>query len=206
MIKLGGRFAPRSLWFGFEVSAAQSRGENPGSRTARCEAFLAGLRVTGVGDREFMPEAGRLPCGTRRDDAADGGGLRVLLALGLAPGRGGSRPAGGERVFCGCGRCCFCSVGGCSLEGGGGGGIKEASFATGGCAEGLGFGLGSAMIFEGVDGVIDGGSNVGIAIWGVVSCCAFWVAGPLLFVSSSLSWKEGTSKTGMLDADAFGVV
>lgn len=141
------------------MSAAQSRGENPGSRTARFEAFLIGLKVTGVGDREFMLEVGRLPCGTRRDEAADGGGLRVLLALGRG---GGSRPAGGERLFCGCGRDCFCSVGGCSLEGGGGGGIKEASFATGGCVEGLGLGL--AMIFKGADGVVDGGSGGGIVI------------------------------------------
>lgn len=101
---------------------------------------------------------GREPCGTRRDDAAEGGGLRRLALVPLLGRGGGNRPAGGERVFWACGFGCGRSVGGCCLEvfGRGGGGIKReaASFATGSCD---GFGVGLDIVLEGVGFDGDGG-------------------------------------------------
>lgn len=69
-----GRFSPRRLAFGFEVSAAQSSGEKPGSRTARLEELLegraGGARLLVGGARRWGP---------RCEAAAEGGGTRELL-------------------------------------------------------------------------------------------------------------------------------
>lgn len=62
-----GRFSPRRLAFGFDVSAAQSSGEKPGSRTARLGELLEG-RVGGASR-----------WGPRCEAAAEGGGARELL-------------------------------------------------------------------------------------------------------------------------------
>lgn len=85
-MRVGGRFAPRRLLFGFDVSAAQSSGEYPGSKIAFL-AVVDGFSVSFVGASELLL-VGRLPGGTRREEAADGGGRSALPAL----GRGGYRP------------------------------------------------------------------------------------------------------------------
>jgi hypothetical protein len=156
------------------VSAAQSRGEKPGSRTGRVAPFFGGLSVTCVGARELLVLVGRLPGGTRRDAAAEGGGLSMLLLpLGLPPSCEGKRPAGGARVFCCCGCGCLCGTGARSREGGGGGGMREASFAAGACIVELG--LGSAMAgIDGGEGAMIGGDILdGSAVIRGVSCCTF---------------------------------
>ena len=85
-MSVGGRFAPRRFSFGLEVLAAQSRGENPGSRAALREggAFLEGLRLGCFGGaRLLLPPVGESrDGGPRCDAAADGGGARELLVLG----------------------------------------------------------------------------------------------------------------------------
>lgn len=88
-MRVGGRFEPRRFSFGLEVLAAQSSGENPGSRAALRDggAFLEGLRLGCVGGaRLLLPPVGESrDGGPRCDAAADSGGARELFAL----GRGG---------------------------------------------------------------------------------------------------------------------
>jgi len=77
-MRCAGRFSPRRLAFGFEVSAAQSSGEKPGSRTARLEELLEG-RAGGarLGGARPLPDGRRW--GPRCEAAAEGGGARELL-------------------------------------------------------------------------------------------------------------------------------
>ena len=91
-MRVGGRFAPRRLLFGFAVSAAQSSGEYPGSKIAFF-AVVDGFSVTCVGASELLLAA-RLPGGTRREAAADGGGRSALPPL----GRGRYRPGLSDEV------------------------------------------------------------------------------------------------------------
>lgn len=85
-MSVGGRFAPRRFSFGLEVLAAQSSGENPGSRAALRDGgtFLEGLRLGCVGGAR-PPVGESRDGGPRCEAAADGGGARELLVL----GRGG---------------------------------------------------------------------------------------------------------------------
>ncbi|KAG5295399.1 hypothetical protein I7I48_12277 [Histoplasma ohiense] len=80
-MSVGGRFSPRSLWLGWEVNAAQSRGERPGSSaTWRDGCGLPWTRI-GASVLDVRPR-GR---GPRRVEAADGGGRSGVFK----EGRGG---------------------------------------------------------------------------------------------------------------------
>lgn len=147
-MRCAGRFSPRRLAFGFEVRAAQSRGEKPGSRTARLEVLLVeegSLREAWTGGARLLVGGARR-WGPRCEDAAEGGGARELLLR-----RGGLRPGTGPGL-----RnwdCCCCPV--ARFRGRGGGGIKEEESACDGCGDSVDDG----------DGV--GGSGRG----GIVAAC-----------------------------------
>lgn len=111
LISVGGRFAPRRLFRGFDVRAAQSSGEWPGSK------------ITGRDERCGLPGRGRTgrvlvvrrdPGGTRREAAAEGGGRRE--ALGEARGAGGGGGGGINDVLVDVERHCSCA----SITGAGG--------------------------------------------------------------------------------------
>lgn len=149
-MRCAGRFSPRRLAFGFEVRAAQSRGEKPGSRTARLEVLLVeegSLREAWTGGARLLVGGARR-WGPRCEDAAEGGGARELLLRrgGLRPGTG---PGPGPRNW----DCCCCPV--ARFRGRGGGGIKEEESACDGCGDSVDDG----------DGV--GGSGRG----GIVAAC-----------------------------------
>jgi hypothetical protein len=171
--------APRKLFFGLFASAAQSRGEYPGSRTARFDK-LDGCAVSLKGARLLLE--GRLEGGARREAAAEGGGRRELPAF----GRGGYRPGGAS---CGC--LGWDIVG--RSRGGGGGGIKEELLAAG-CGGG-----GMRILSLITDGT--GGFTDPFWICFLSGCFSVVVA-----VSSLSRCSVGTSSDGALDADALGVV
>lgn len=161
-IRPAGTSAPRRLFLGSDESAAQSRGEWPGSRiTLREPARCAGARVLLVG----------LLGGARRQEAAEGGGRKGADALGL----GGTRNCpglGGCRAWC-CGR-----VGGR----GGGGVIREeplSDFGRGGAgiADAVGFVDEEQSPFDADVPLLDPSSKLisGTGSAGVVIAVAFGV-------------------------------
>ena len=82
-MKLSGTSLPRSLWFGFEVNAAQSSGECPGSSTTFREGFDGG----GISDEGAMEEFERtFVGGTRSKEAAEGGGRSAVPFVGRGGG------------------------------------------------------------------------------------------------------------------------
>ena len=82
-MRFSGTSLPRSRLFGFEVSAAQSSGEWPGSRMIFREARLPGGMIEEVGAIDAFGRT--FVGGTRREAAAEGGGRRTPF-----PGRGGA--------------------------------------------------------------------------------------------------------------------
>lgn len=92
-----GRFAPRRLFLGSEVNAAQSKGECPGSRTTGLDG-RCGLPGTASGASVLLD--GREDGGTRRFAAAEGGVRREVVTGGR--GGGGIRfgLAGRVGAFC----------------------------------------------------------------------------------------------------------
>lgn len=152
-MKCGGTFSPRRLCFGLQVSAAQSRGEKPGSRTALLDEevvegeCLGGFRDGCAGGARLLPDERR--CGPRCDAAAEGGG--ALLPL---PSRGGYRPGLGLRNWdWSCWACCPVA----RDRGRGGGGIKEEESAC----EGAGCG---GDIVDDDDGVAGSGRGGIVAV------------------------------------------
>jgi len=91
-MSVGGRSFPRRLLFGFDVSAAQSSGEWPGSRTTLREE-VPGFAPRGTGARVLL-ERPDDDCGTRREDAAEGGGRRGIFEF-VGRGGAGNRPGAG---------------------------------------------------------------------------------------------------------------
>ena len=83
-MKLSGTSFPRSLWFGFEVNAAQSSGEWPGASITFREGLEEG---GGIGDEGAMEEFERtFVGGTRSMEAADGGGRSAVQFVGRGGG------------------------------------------------------------------------------------------------------------------------
>lgn len=74
---------PRSRLFGSDVRAAQSSGEWPGFRVT-CREGFAGVALKRLGAKAAVGSA--LVGGTRRDDAAEGGGRREALVKGRGGG------------------------------------------------------------------------------------------------------------------------
>lgn len=94
MIKLSGTSLPRSLWFGFDVNVAQSRGECPGARTTFRDALLGG----GISDEGAMDEFERtFVGGTRSMEAAEGGGRSAVPFVGRGGGGMGLKVGGFKR-------------------------------------------------------------------------------------------------------------
>ena len=164
----GGTPAPRSWLFGFAASAAQSRGEYPGSRITLRDAddFLS---MSGVGAKVLLLRPVPPPLGARRAEAAAERGVRREAVI-----RGGCRPVG--VVW-------FDRVGGRRRgTGAGGGGIDEEVFAV------------SAVGFDGggrVEGCTDPdpelqslrSADAGCCAWPFMLCCVDSAAA-ILAVSS----------------------
>lgn len=83
MSLFGGASLPRSRLFGSDVRAAQSSGEWPGFRVTCRESFGV-VAVMLLGTKAAVESA--LVGGTRRDDAAEGGGRRGASVRGLGGG------------------------------------------------------------------------------------------------------------------------
>jgi len=82
-MKLSGTSLPRNLLLGFDVSIAQSSGECPGASMT----FLEGLDEEGASDEGAMEVFERtFVSGTRRVEAAEGGGRRALPFVGRGGG------------------------------------------------------------------------------------------------------------------------
>lgn len=180
---------PRRLLFGFEVRAAQSKGENPGSRITFFE--LDFFSVTGVGARVLLLRRLLLFGGPRCEAAAEGGGPSELPEL----RRGGCRVLGGERLFVWDGR----GLG----PGGGGGGIREPPVVDG-CRGGAwdggcdGWAFGAALSRAvGVDCPIPRRN-----------CGMDGIVGLDVSLSPLSRLSVGTARTGggALEADALGVL
>ena len=201
-MSVGGRFAPRRFSFGLEVLAAQSSGENPGSRAALRDggAFLEGLRLGCVGGAR-PPVGESRDGGPRCEAAADGGGARELLAL----GRGALRPGAGPGLRnCDC--CVCCPV--ARSRGSGGGGIKEDEEFAGaegvGCDNGNGGGGIMDSFLDTLSSVVGrGGRKILVWLEGEDFADPFWIGVWLLLLSRS---RTGTSSTGAVAADALGVI
>lgn len=194
----GGRPLPRRLFFGFAASAAQSRGENPGSRiTLRDDDFF---KDTCVGARVLLLR--RLPLlggpRPRWEAAADGGGPRELPLS-----RGGWSVLVGVRRFA-----WFAG------RGRGGGGIREEApvvVAFGGIEDGCGFGGGAR---DGCGGGLIFGSSWSRFVEDTCSVVPFMVcemdgivAGCDVSLSPLSRLNVGTAEMGVgtLKAEALGV-
>jgi hypothetical protein len=170
--------------FGFAVRAAQSKGENPGSRITFFEFFFS---VTGVGANVLVLRRLLLFGGPRCEAAADGGGPREL------PERRGGWRLGGERLL-------VWDVRGLG-PGGGGGGIREPPVVDGcrgaardGCD---GWGFGAAL-----------SRSVGFDCPPRRNCGMDGIVGSDVSLSSLSRLSVGTARTGggALEADALGVL
>ena len=148
-ISVVGRFAPRRLGPWAAVKAAQSKGEWPGFRVTCLDVFWA-LAVSGAGERLLFE--GLFVAGTRRDDAAEGGGRREAFG----DGRGGGAIKPGPPLV---GACC-----GKGFSRGGVGANDGGVACTVGVGERVAGGCGAVescggYVFE-EDGVLDSFSEV----------------------------------------------